>query len=80
MVLISVVRNRMKMEGLPFLLQPRESGEKTPSQLFSTRKWICEYASSEAQTAVNHNKHITDKLEVYHLVKGPLLYHATVIL
>ena len=29
------------------------------------RKWICEYASSEAHTIVNHNKHITDKLEVH---------------
>lgn len=29
------------------------------------RKWICEYASSEAHTFVNHNKHITDKLEVH---------------
>ena len=28
------------------------------------RRWICEIASTDAQSWVNHNQHVTDKLQV----------------
>lgn len=36
-------------------------GEAPPSK--RKRRWLCEIASTEVQTWVNHNKHITDKLQ-----------------
>ena len=37
------------------------------SLLFVQRRWICEIPKSETQSWVNHNQHITDKLEVIYI-------------